>query len=297
MPRLQSLVANSALGIHLALAFGRWVPPRVGLPLARRLADFIAARRDWALVRSVRQNQWVVRGETSTEAELDQAVRETFRAQASTLYDLYHCLARPAEMESHLVYTPEILHYIAASRQPVPGQGAVLAGVHLSNFDLALHALPRRGFQGLAITLAEMPGGYKKQFDLRRASGLEMLPASVANFRLAIERLAAGEIVVTGIDRPIEHPKHFPRFFGRPAPLPVHHIYMALKAQVPIVLLVIVQEPDGRYRFHLSDPIPMQPGPDRETETITNAEAVLAVAEPFIRRMPEQWAMFLPVFP
>jgi lauroyl/myristoyl acyltransferase len=54
---------------------------------------------------------------------------------------------------------------------------------------------------------------------------------------------------------------------------------------------------DGKYHVLTSDPIEMQAHPDREREIIQNAEAVLSVAEGFIRMAPEQWTMTLPVWP
>ena len=67
--------------------------------------------------------------------------------------------------------------------------------------------------------------------------GLEILPATIANIRQLIRRLQAGEMVITGVDRPTSDLKYHPVFFGRPAQLPTHYIYLALKAHVPIVLL------------------------------------------------------------
>ena len=36
---------------------------------------------------------------------------------------------------------------------------------------------------------------------------------------------------------------------------------------------------------------------DRDEELIVNAEAVLKVAEGYLKKAPEQWAMFYPVWP
>jgi lauroyl/myristoyl acyltransferase len=297
MPRLQDFVANSSLGIRLALAFGRMVPPRVGIPLAQRLADIIATQQGWALVQAVRLNQWVARGEISSESELNDAVRLTLRNQARALYVLARYLARPAEMECQMVLPDEMLELIERSRQQVPGQGLMLVGIHLSNFDLALHAIARRGIHCLAITISELPGGYQLQYNLRRSSGLELKLATSSTFRQAFNCLQAGGYVVTGIDRPIPQPKHMPRFFGHPSALPVHHIHMALKASVPIVLLATHQKADGKYYMSVSQPIEMQPEANRDDSILSNAERLLAIAEGYIRATPEQWAQFIPVWP
>jgi KDO2-lipid IV(A) lauroyltransferase len=200
-------------------------------------------------------------------------------------------------MVDKFILPPELLQVINESHSPTSGCGKIVVGVHLSNFDLAMHTIVHYGWRGLAITVSELPGGYQKQLDLRRSSGMEILTASVSTFRTAIDRLKAGEMVLTGIDRPLDDPKHWPKFFGHPAPLPVHHIYLALKANVPIILLAVIMDTNGFYTIQVSPPIYMKPNPDRNLELISNAEAVLTVAEQFISRAPQQWAMFFPVWP
>jgi KDO2-lipid IV(A) lauroyltransferase len=174
----------------------------------------------------------------------------------------------------------------------------LIVSTHLGNFDFCARAAALRGLKGIVITLPEIKnGGYQLQYEMRREIGLEVLPASRNVLRQAIQRLRAGELVLTGIDRPIQNAKNKPRFFGRPADLPMHHIYLALKAAVPISVAVAVLKPDNRYHFLISDPIRMRPDPDHKTEMVDNAERVLRVAEGFIRQYPEQWSMYFPVWP
>ena len=103
--------------------------------------------------------------------------------------------------------------------------------------------------------------------------------------------------MLTGIDRPIPEPKACPRFFGRPAALPMHHVFLAAKAQVPVMVMVTIQQPDGKYHVMTSEPIEMDPHPDREVEALQNAEKVLRVAARYIQKAPQQWSVSLPVWP
>jgi KDO2-lipid IV(A) lauroyltransferase len=126
---------------------------------------------------------------------------------------------------------------------------------------------------------------------------MNLLPVSVEVFRQAIEYLGRGGVVLTGIDRPAPEPLARPRFFGRPAALPMHHIFLAAKAHVPVRIIATNLHPDGKYHIFTSDLIEMDHDPDREKERIANAEKVLNIAESFIRRAPQQWTMLLPVWP
>ena len=126
---------------------------------------------------------------------------------------------------------------------------------------------------------------------------MEILPASPSSIRRAVAHLRRGGVVLTGMDRPVASRKYRPLFFGRPAPLPVHHISLALKTGVPVVVAATIIQPDRSYRFWISEPIEMVPLPDRQEEIVSNAERVLQVAEGYIRQSPQQWSMFFPVWP
>ncbi len=126
---------------------------------------------------------------------------------------------------------------------------------------------------------------------------MNLVPTSIGTLRQAIRYLQQGGMVVTGIDRPIPQPEVRPRFFGRPAALPVHHVFLALKARVPLILAAATLQNDERYHVSASDPIEMDPHPDSEVALLRNAEKVLAKAEEFIRRCPQQWSVPLPVWP
>jgi phosphatidylinositol dimannoside acyltransferase len=173
----------------------------------------------------------------------------------------------------------------------------MVVGVHTSNFDLLLQWLCKGGLKLLVLTIPDPRGGRRKEYEMRKASGMNLVIPSVATIRQTVHYLQQGGAVLTGIDRPIPDPKARPMFFGRPAALPLHHIFLASKAQVPLVLLVTSLEADGKYHLNVSDPIELEPHPDREKAELLNAEKVLAVAEGFIRQMPEQWSESLAVWP
>ncbi len=113
----------------------------------------------------------------------------------------------------------------------------------------------------------------------------------------ALDYLNNGGYVLTGIDRPTQDHRYQPRFFNHPASLPLHGIYLALKAKVPVRVMGPYYQNDGTIQVLSSEPIEMHPLPDRRASLVANAEAVLQVLESFIRRAPKQWAMTFPVWP
>lgn len=277
------------------MAISRRLPPALGY----RLADFVAARivanRETPMIQTIRANQWVVSGGKLSAQELDQAATGVLRNTARAFYNLFHYLGKPAELEDFIAYSPVLEELIERSR--AKQRGVIVVGLHMSNFDLVMQAAARRGLQGVGLTMPEATEAIEWQHAMRREAGVEIMPATLANLRQAIRRLEAGELFLTGADRPMEGGKCRPRFFGRPANLPVHYVQLALKARVPVILLAAVVHEDGRCHILASDYLEMQPHSDRETEMVMNAERVLEVAAQFIRQAPRQWSVFQPVWP
>ena len=288
-------VINSSAGVRLASLLGQVLPVRLGYTLGSLIAWGIAQRANSGIVRAVRANQWVVRGENISAQELDLAVREVFRHAARVTFDLYHHIHNPISAR-HIIHPDEITCNLL-TRPEFDQHGLVVVGLHLSGFDLVLQSLVAQGMKPLVLTISNPQGGRKLEYDIRKRTGMNLLPASLKTIRMALQHLEKGGFVATGIDRPLPDPRHYPKFFGRPAPLPTHHIFLASKAQVPVIVMVPRWLPDGTYQVLTSEPIEMDRYPDREMGAILNAQKVLSIAEGYIRQSPEQWLMTIPVWP
>lgn len=295
MPFDVQRIINSSFGVNLVAMLGRSLPPRLGYRVADFLADRLAVRRDSPMIRAVRANQWVVRAETLDGATLDRAVRATIRSQARSLYDLYHTI-HDSEAARRLIVLNDTSQQLA--RRPEFGErGLMIVGLHLSNSDLVLQWLCAGGMKPFVLTIPNPQGSQRMEFEMRKRTGMNLVPVSIGALRQALRHLQQGGMVLTGIDRPIPDPKARPRFFGRPAALPMHHIYLAIKARVPVMFMVVNLQLDGKFHVLTSDLIEMDSHPDKDRATLKNAEKVLRIAEGFIRQAPEQWSITLPVWP
>ena len=288
-------VINSSLSLRLVSSLARRLSPRLGYRIAYGLAGHIARRRDSILVRALRANQWVVNGEKLEGDALDNLVRDTLRSSAHSLFDLYHYGHDFEATRQRIIFDSSFQR--VSGRAEFEVRGLMIAGLHLSNFDLVLQWLCQDGIKPLVLTLAKPQGGRQVEYEIRKQMGINLLPASVGAFRQALKYLQRGGMVLTGIDRPIEKPDVCPRFFGRPAALPIHHVFLARKARVPVLVTVTYLQQDGKYRVYASEPIEMDSCRDPDEAALRNAEKILAVAEQFIRRAPWQWSVPLPVWP
>jgi lauroyl/myristoyl acyltransferase len=288
-------IINSPIGLNIAFRLGKSTPYSVGYRIANFVADRISARKNWKMVRAIRCNQWVAHGEDLDKSGLDELVARNLRSTAKSIFDFYHTLDNPAE--SLRLIDPHPVGIQLVQRPEFCSRGLVLVGVHMSNFDMAFQVGGLAGIKATIITLPEFDAGYKKQWDIRSRNGVKFERGSVGSIKKAIEHLRAGGMIITAVDRPDSTSTYFPKFFGRPAAMPVHHIFMALKAKVPIQIAAILTGANGCYRFTFSDPIEMEAHTDRHTEILLNAEKILHAAEDIIRQDPSQWSMAFPVWP
>lgn len=287
---------DSRFSLALALLLGRLMPPSLGYALADWVATrVIAPRRDSPAVRAVRANQWVVRGEKLSSEALDRAVEETLCSTARSLFDLYHYLSS-LKAARRLFVLNEVADGLTR-RPEFAEDGLVIVGLHMSAFDLILQSLCRLGMKPLVLTIPNPQGGRRIEYEIRRRAGMNLLPASIPAMRQAVHHLQRGGIVLTGMDRPVDEPTLRPCFFGRPSSLPTHYTYLALKANVPVMIMVAHRESDGKYHVYTSTPLVMETRASHQEALLYNTERVLQAAEEFIRKAPHQWSISLPVWP
>ncbi len=288
-------LSKTRTGMRMALGVARALPER-GAELA---VPFVASRMmadpNSVLSRAARSNQYVVSGGTLTGHALDEAARENVRNMGRFLYDLYHVLGNEAAEEAIVVHDETFQRFVEREREEGP---FVYVGVHLGNFDLVGRSLGRAGWRMQVLSVPDPNGGYKWQNDVRDEAGFEVTPVSMESLKAAARRLEAGGSILTGLDRPLDEPdKVQPRFFGHPSPLPLLHVRLAMRAQLPVIAFTTPRTPDGRYRLLGSDPIPMEGGRPTPELLLSNAERCLAPAERWIAEYPRQWAMPHVVWP
>ncbi len=289
------LILNSSFGVRLAMGLGRWVPPRLGYPLARLIADGISSRKNWAMVRAVRANQWVIHGCRCSPQELDLHVRDEFRHTARCLFDLYRFIHAPADLEMGVVFSARVEEIIRNSRTGDCGQ--LVAGLHMSNFDFVMQFAAQRGLKALVLSTANPGRGYQMQNEIRRQSGIEILPASISSLKAAVNHLRAGGTVLTGLDRPLPSSDYHPLFFDHPSNLPVFYIQVALLARVPVIVSSAILDDQGVYHIRASEPVAARNFSDKRKEILDYAGRVLDVAADYIRQAPHQWSLTYPVWP
>jgi len=294
--KLRELLRQPIL-FQILILLGKILPRKLGLSIAALIGTFVGSLKKTALIQSIRANQWVLHNQQLTKKELNQLPRAVFRSASKCFFDYFYFLTRPDKLEEIIRLSPEAEATIERIRNHKP---CVVVCPHLSNFDLVGYALAINNVEAQVLSYPNPAATYKWQNELRQRKGIIVTPMSLSAFRQARQRLREGGSIITGLDRPLEpgfHEKYQPLFFGHPAHLPVTYIRMALEANVPVFVFAAVYLPDGKYYLEGSTPIWMTPKDSLEEEILENAHKVLGVAEKIIKKYPQQWAMFYPVWP
>ncbi len=295
MTSLQSTVSGPR-AVRLGLSLSRHIPQGFG-HRAAELAASAVCRMKPAVYGTVRANLRQVLGSEASDPVLERAVRQVFVTAIRSYYDLFRALGLPGQDLAALVDVPTETKTNARALWDRPG-GAVVVFPHLSNFDLGGHSVAPYLPEIQLFTLPDPPPGFELINESRRVAGVTVTPLSSSALRQGIKLLRRGGIVSVAGDRPVSDLDEPVPFFGRPARVPSGHVRLALKTGAVIAVAYCVLSPEtGRYTAHLEAPMELIRTGSLAEEVELNLRRVLDALERVIRRWPEQWQMFVPVWP
>lgn len=289
-------IASSPRTQRLSMAATQYMPEGIG----HRLSWFVAGlltRLKPAVYEVVQTNLKQVLGSGVEAKTLEQAVRQVFYTTMRGYFDLFRAVRLPHEQLVALVELSEEARAVARSLWKREG-GSVLVFPHLGNFDLGGQAAAAYLPETQVLTLPNPPPGFQMANEIRRRSGVQVTPLSSVALRQAIQLLRRGGVVSLAGDRPVSDLDELVSFFGSPARVPSGHVRLALRTGAVVVVICCVLSPDtGRYTVHFEPPIEMIRTGNRNEEVQLNMRRVLDALEAVIRRWPEQWQMYVPVWP
>jgi KDO2-lipid IV(A) lauroyltransferase len=282
--------------MRLAMGLSRYTPERIGHHLSWRIASAISRLRP-TVYRVVQSNLGPVLGTMENSTVLDQMARKVLYVAIRGYYDLFRALRLSVEEMAALVDLPDETRAIACAAWE-RNEGTVVVFPHLGNFDLGGHAIMPLLPEMQLFTLPDPPPGFQLLNSSRQRGGVKVTPLSTNALRDAIRLLRRGGVVSIAADRPVSELDEPFSFFGRPARLPSAHVRLALRTGANVVLGYCVLSPETqRYVMRLEPPMEMIRTGNRQEELQLNMRRVLDALEGIIRTWPEQWQMFVPVWP
>ena len=169
------------------------------------------------------------------------------------------------------------------------GKGAVLVTGHIGNWELAGSYVAARGVPLDAI----VRGMANPLFDAyinhtREVIGMTVVPDSEA-VRRTPRSLRAGRAVAFVADQGVMGlASTFVPFFGRPAKTPRGAAVFALRFDVPVVFVVALRKPNGRYRIVVERIETPQTG-DRDRDVDAIVARFTQHLEKWVRAVPAQY--------
>jgi len=288
---------NSKLSVQISILIGKYLSRKFGYGFGRNVGALIASMKNLEISRAIRANQYIANGMVNSSDELVEISKNVLTHAGKCYVDLYQIYNKPELLDTYVPLTQTMKDFIDISQGD---KGYLVVAPHLSNFDLVVSSLVKHGFLGKVLSFPNPGSGYQLQNDIRESFGMDILPLGDPNVEAEIvTHMRNGGIAATGIDRPVPDRKrrHYVKFFDKPSPMPLGYISTAIAADVPIIVVTAILEPDGTYGFRHSNPIVLNKYGNKLDDIRLNAERVLKKVEEFIRLAPEQWLMYYPVWP
>lgn len=114
--------------------------------------------------------------------------------------------------------------------------------------------------------------------------------------REMLRALRRGEYVALLADRPTPGEGVRVEFFGQPAWVPEGAAALAHRADSPLMVGGVTRNPDGTYTAHAMPPIVWDRDEPRDQAVQRAMQQVMCDLETLIRKAPEQWYMFRPMW-
>jgi Kdo2-lipid IVA lauroyltransferase/acyltransferase len=169
------------------------------------------------------------------------------------------------------------------------GRGLVVASAHLGSWEVLAAAYARKGIPVSLVTRNLRGRANEALVAARAESGLREIAPRGA-LREGVAALKRGEMVVNLIDQNML-PKRgvFVDFFGTAASTTPAPALMARRAKAPAVVILAVNQSDGRIRACVEGPFPVPHGGRVAEDVRAHTQAMSDVVEKYVRNYPEQW--------
>ena len=186
-----------------------------------------------------------------------------------------------------LVETVDGWHHV--EQVMAKGLGAILVTGHFGNWELAGAYVAARGIP-IDVIAREMANPIFDKYLNGTREGIGMVVVKDTD---AVKRtprsLRAGRAVAFVADQGVMGlASTFVPFFGRPAKTPRGAAVFALRFNVPVLFVVAIRKPNGKYRI-VVEPIEAKSTGDREQDVDGIVARFTQVLEKWVRAVPEQY--------
>lgn len=276
------------------------VAKRLPAPVAHLLGRAGGAlwyRSDKRRAAALRANLRQVLGSSATDAEVERLVRRAFAGYGRYWVEVFRLERLSAEQLRKRVTFPGRHHLDAAVAS---GRGAVVATLHVGNWDAGGAWLGAAGYQASAIVEQLKPRELYERFrTYREQLGLNIIPLTSGSeaMRGILTELRRGRVVLLVADRDLTGHGVEVEFFGRRTTLPSGPATLALRTGAVLLPGVVYQDRRfGHWRPTIPGPIEFQPTGDNRADVEALTRKLAAAMEQMIAAAPDQWYVLSPIW-
>lgn len=245
--------------------------------------------------RSVIDNMHHVLGPRATNADVRDTARRSFENYVKLLVDFARApTTDPATVADKL--KGEGWENLDEAFEH--GKGVILVGSHLGSWEVAGVALANHGYPINAVSESLRNERINRlAFQFRATSGIELIPMEYALKRV-YRALRRNEAVGLVVDRPLPSEQGTPvEFFGQCIAWPTGPAALALRTAAKIVTGYLVRNADNDYLGELYPALEFETTGDNDSDVQRITQQIVRIQEDLIRRFPDQWFMFRPMWP
>jgi KDO2-lipid IV(A) lauroyltransferase len=222
-----------------------------------------------------------------SEDRVQQVARESYRGLGRVAIE--SIILSRAEKRDVLDVFVDSPTFPVLERAFAQGKGVILVAGHLGNWELSAAYMTARGLpiDAIAMHMANpLSDAFFKR--TRERFGTRVLFAD-ESVRAIPKALRDGRGVGFLSDQSAKGlASTFIPFFGRPARTPRGAAVFALRNDLPMVFVVALRQPDGRYMAHFED-VPLVQTGDKESDIDATVLSYTKVLERLVREHPEQY--------
>jgi KDO2-lipid IV(A) lauroyltransferase len=222
---------------------------------------------------------------------LEEMCRENLDRFLRMLSDYFYCSLAPKEKIRALVQEWRGFEHIVAARRR--GKGGILITGHVGNWELGGILLALEGVPLTVVTLQEPATGLTQWREAyRQRLGIKTIAVGADPFSFVgiVSALRRNEFIAMLVDRPYGASALPVRFCGAETQFSSAPSLLWRHTGADVIPAFVLQKPGGRYVSLLAPPVPM------DEDGAANAQRIATVFETIVRRNPEQWFNYVPIW-